>query len=232
MEEMGAGLPAWLTTLSWAFIATAVISAGAILYDLYGRGHRQPQRVMEALWPLSALYLGPLALPVYNRFGRTRSATWQGKSGTTVDRSITATAVPSGLPGGVSSGLAHVVAVPFVVATGLTIANVDMWAMVAIITVLATALIFAFEYVFFTAKDRRVPGLRGVRPALVVATITVVAFDLGMLGWMLILYYNEIMPAAGDVRFTFLMQVGLILGTLTAYPAMRLLASRRNKAAV
>ncbi len=78
MEEMGAGLPAWLTTLSWIFIATAMVSAGAILYDLYGRGHRQPQRVMEAVWPLSALYLGPLALPIYNRFGRTRSATWQG----------------------------------------------------------------------------------------------------------------------------------------------------------
>ncbi len=232
MEEMGAGLPAWLTTLSWAFIATAVVSAVAILYDLYGRGHRQPRQVMEAVWPLSALYLGPLALPIYNRFGRTSSATWQGKSGTTLDRSVTASAVRSGLPGGVSSGLAHVVAVPFVVATGLTIANLDMWAMVVIIAVLATALIFVFEYVFFTAKDRRVPGLKGVRPALVVATITVVAFDLGMLGWMLILHYTENMPAAGDVRFTFLMQVGLILGTLTAYPAMRLLASRGNKAAV
>ena len=229
---MGAGLPAWLTTLSWIFIATAMVSAGAILYDLYGRGHRQPQRVMEAVWPLSALYLGPLALPIYNRFGRTRSATWQGQAGATPDRSLAASAVRSGLPGGVSSGLAHVVAVPFVVATGLTIANVDMWAMVAIITVLATAMIFAFEYVFFTAKDRRVRGLSGVRPALVVATITVVAFDLGMLGWMLILYYTETMPAAGDVRFTFLMQVGLILGTLTAYPAMRFLATRGNKVAV
>ena len=232
MEEMGAGLPAWLTTLSWVFIATAAISAAAILYDIYGRGHRQPQRVMEAVWPLSALYLGPFALPIYNRFGRTHSATRRAKAGATVDRSITASAVRSGLPGGVSSGLAHVVAVPFVVATGLTIAGVDMWAMVAIITVLATALIFTFEYVFFTAKDRRVPGMRGVRPALVVATITVVAFDLGMLGWMVLLYINDIMPAASDVRFTFLMQVGLILGTLTAYPAMRFLTSRGNKVAV
>ena len=232
MEEMGAGLPAWLTTLSWIFIATAVMSAAAIVYDVYGRGHRQPHRVMEAVWPLSALYLGPLALPIYNRFGRTHSAEWRERAGMSPERSLTATAVRSGLPGGVSSGLAHVVAVPFVVATGLTIANVDMWAMVAIITVLATALIFVFEYVFFTSKDRRVPGLSGVRPALAVAAITVVAFDLGMLGWMLILYYTESMPAAGDVRFTFLMQVGLILGTLTVFPAMRLLASRGTKVAV
>jgi len=231
MEDMQAGLPAWLTTLSWIFIATAVASAAAILYDIYGRGHRQPQRIMEAVWPLSALYLGPLALPAYNRFGRSRSTVWQQHAAAASDHSPTAAAVQSALPGGVWSGLAHIVAVPLVVATGLTIANVDMWAMIAIITVLATAGIFLFEYLFFTSKDRRVPGLAGVRPALVVATITVVAFDLGMIGWMLMLYYTENMPAAGDVRFTFLMQIGLILGTLTAYPAMRLLASRRTRVA-
>jgi len=232
MEEMGAGLPAWLTTLSWIFIATAVMSAAAIVYDVYGRGHRQPHRVMEAVWPLSALYLGPLALPIYNRFGRTHSAEWRERAGMSTERSLTATAVRSGLPGGVSSGLAHVVAVPFVVATGLTIANVDMWDMVAIITVLATAGIFAFEYLVFTSRDRRVPGLAGLRPALVVSLVTVIAFDLGMLGWMMILYYSENMPPAGDVRFTFLMQIGLILGTLTVYPAMRYFAARKQAAAL
>ena len=138
----------------------------------------------------------------------------------------------SGLPGGVSSGLAHGVAVPLVVATGLTITGLDMWAMVVLITVLATALIFVFEYVFFTARDRRVPGLSGVRVAVVVALVTVVAVDLGMLGWMLVQHDTDSMPAAGDMRFTFLMQVGLILGTLTAYPAMRWLAARGTRVAV
>jgi len=219
MEEMGAGLPAWLTTLSWVWIAAAVVSAIWIGRDIFARGHRQPNTWLDVIWPLAALYLGPLAVPVYNRFGRAR------------DEDFTATAVRSGLPGGVTSGLAHIVAVPFVVATGLTIANVDMWAMVAIITVLATAGIFAFEYLVFTSRDRRAPGLAGLRPALAVALITVVAFDLGMLGWMLILYYTESMPAAGDIRFTFLMQVGLILGTITVYPAMRYFAARKATAA-
>lgn len=219
MEEMGAGLPAWLTTLSWVWIAAAAVSAIWIGRDIFARGHRQPNKWLDVIWPLAALYLGPLAAPVYNRFGRAR------------DEDLTATALRSGLPGGVTSGLAHIVAVPFVVATGLTIANVDMWAMVAIITVLATAGIFAFEYLVFTSRDRRVPGLAGLRPALAVALITVVAFDLGMLGWMLILYYTESMPAAGDIRFTFLMQVGLILGTITVYPAMRYFAARKATAA-
>lgn len=38
------------------------------------------------------------------------------------------------------------------------------------------------------------------------------------------------MPAATDVRFTFLMQVGLILGTLTAAPIARHLARRGTNA--
>lgn len=29
-------------------------------YDVYIRGLRQPMRVMEAVWPLTALYLGVL----------------------------------------------------------------------------------------------------------------------------------------------------------------------------
>lgn len=227
MEEMGAGLPAWVESLAWLFLVVAVASAAAIVYDIRARGRRQPKKVMELMWPLAALYLGPLALPAYNRFGRTGDVSSADQS---LPAPLTVTAVQSGLPGGVSSGLAHIVAVPFVVATGLTISNVDMWAMVAIITVLATAGIFAFEYFVFTSRDRRVPGLGGVRPALVVALVTVVAFDLGMLGWMLFLYYGDYMPAAGDIRFTFLMQIGLVLGTLTAFPAMRLLAARGKPA--
>lgn len=51
----------------------------------------------------------------------------------------------------------------------------------------------------------------------------------GMLGWMLVVHHTENMPATGDIRFTFLMQVGLVLGTVTALPAMRLLIARGIK---
>lgn len=215
MDEMGSGLPEWLTTVAWLYIAAAVVIAAVITREILVGGHRQQPAVMNVLWPLAALYLGPFAIPAFRRYGRHRSD------------DLTAAAVRSGLPGGVSSGLAHIVAVPFVVATGLTLAGLDMWAMVAIITVLATAGIFAFEYFVFTARDRRVPGPTGIRTALVVAVATVLAFDLGMLGWMVLLHFSESMPAATDVRFTFLMQIGLILGTITAFPALRILAARK-----
>ena len=46
---------------SWTALAVAFLSAGAVVYDIYGRGYRQQMRVMEAVWPVTALYAGPLA---------------------------------------------------------------------------------------------------------------------------------------------------------------------------
>jgi hypothetical protein len=39
-------------------------------HDIFGRGHRQQMGVMEAVYPITALYLGPLALVLYWRWGR------------------------------------------------------------------------------------------------------------------------------------------------------------------
>ena len=54
------------------------VSAAAIVYDICGRGLRQPMRVMEAVWPITALYLGPLGWPAYARLGRTTANAAEG----------------------------------------------------------------------------------------------------------------------------------------------------------
>ena len=59
--------------------------------------------------------------------------------------------------------------------------------------------------------------------------MTVLAFDVGMGGWMLVMHYLLFMPPPTDVTFLFLMQVGLILGFLTAYPAVLWLVRRGIK---
>lgn len=50
--------PLWLTVISWVSLSIAFLCAGAILYDLYVRGYRQHMWIMEAVWPITALYLG------------------------------------------------------------------------------------------------------------------------------------------------------------------------------
>jgi hypothetical protein len=218
MDEMGSGLPAWLTTLSWLWIVAAIISAAIVAFDVYRRGDRPQRPIVAAIWPLSALYLGPLAIVLQRRNVRRREVPAAAPK--------TQSGLALGLQGGVASGLAHIVGVPIVVLTGLTIANVDMWAMVAIITVLATIMLVLFELAVVASPADRQAAATRLRTAAVIALVTVVAFDVGMLGWMLVLYYSDSMPMATDVRFTFLMQVGLVLGTLTAAPIVSRLSRR------
>ncbi len=66
----------WLKSLAWFAIGIAFVSAALVLFDMYGRGYRQKMRVMEAVWPLTALYFGPLAVWGYWRFGRPQSQRW------------------------------------------------------------------------------------------------------------------------------------------------------------
>lgn len=90
-------------------------------------------------------------------------------------------------------------------------------------------MLFAFEY---STASRRDVGGRTVGAALLVATVTVLAFDLGMGGWMLVLHFNEPLPPLASADFLFLMQIGIVLGFLTGYPAVALMLKRGTKVAV
>jgi hypothetical protein len=158
MEPM---IPMWLTVVSWIFVGVAVLCAAALLYDIYGRGYRQRTSVMEAVWPITALYLGPLALWAYNRWGRPRSEKWQKEHGGAPDKSLPAAAATGGTPGGAASAVGHVLGVPLVVFSGLAIAGEALWAMILVIAVIATLLLFVFEYFFSTVPTRGLPRARG-----------------------------------------------------------------------
>ncbi len=72
--------PLWLTVISWVSLGVAILCAAPILHDLFGRGYRQHMWIMEAVWPITALYFGPLALWAYFRWGRTPAAAdWRAR---------------------------------------------------------------------------------------------------------------------------------------------------------
>ena len=225
-------IPGWLTAVSWAYVGLALLCAAAILYDVYGRGYRQPTGVMDVVWPVTALYFGPLALPAYHRWGRPRSEKWQREHGFAPEKSLPVAAATGGIPGGAASAVGHVIGVPLVVLTGLTIAGQSLWVMILAIAAIATALLFVFEYFFSTVPTRGLSSGEGLTVALLIALVTVLAFDVGMGGWMLVMHYVLFMPPLTDVTFLFLMQVGLILGFLTGYPAVLWLLRRGIKTTV
>lgn len=210
--------PGWLTAISWLFVAVALGSAAFIAYDLLGRGRRLRTGAMSPLWPITALYFGPLAVWAYLREGA------RSKTG------FSAEAFTAGAPGGAASLIGHLIGVPLVVTGGLTIAGLDLWPMIAAIALIATALLFAYEFFVATVPERRLAPGRGAVVAAFIALATVLAFDVGMGGWMLFLHFGWIMPSVTEVSFLFLMQIGLVLGFLTGYPMVRLLVGRGVKA--
>ncbi|WP_337061032.1 hypothetical protein [Kineococcus sp. G2] len=74
--------PTWLTVVSWIALAVAFTSAAAVLVDTCARGgYRQHVEVMEIVWPITALHLGPVAVRGYVRFGRKESHKWMQEHG-------------------------------------------------------------------------------------------------------------------------------------------------------
>lgn len=227
---MGANLPSWVTPVAWTYVVLAAICALTIACDIFLRGQRQPSRAMEIVWPVTALYLGPFALLAYARYRRPGPG--PGRATAPDPRPAgTTNALGLGLPGGAASVVAHLVGVPLVVLTGWTIAGLDMWAMVAVIAVIALGLLFVFEYSSRAAASTPEGGRSTPLRAATVALATIVAFDVGMVGWMVVLHLGALMPAADDVNFVFLMQIGVVLGLATAYPVISRLGHRRSMAA-
>ncbi|QIK67842.1 DUF4396 domain-containing protein [Nocardioides sp. HDW12B] len=207
-------VPDWVTPIAWIFLVLAVVSAVVITVDV-ARGRRHGSVAADLVWVAAALYLGPAAVVLHRRHvARTADAT----------RDSEPSPAEVGLPGGGASAVAHLVGVPLVIASGLTIAGIDLWVMIIVIGVLAVALLLGYELLAGRAHGagRRPPLARAAGAAV----LTVLAFDVGMGGWMVVLHYNELMPPATEGSFWFLMQLGILLGLLTGYPAARWLVER------
>ena len=222
--QMESQIPNWLTPVAWVFLGLALASAAAIAFDIYARRHRHSTVAVEVVWITSALYLGPFALALYGRSERSAATTSSGDEVAVPHDANHSVGAVAGLPGGSASAVAHLIGVPLVIASGLTIAGIDLWVMILVIGVLAMALLFVYE----RAADHGRAGVIPVGTALAAAVITVLAFDIGMAGWMLLLHFTERMPPATDAAFWFLMQIGVVLGLATGYPAVRWLAQRRR----
>jgi hypothetical protein len=225
MDMMQPSIPGWLTPVAWTYIALALLSTAVIAADIYLVRRRQTSVATELVWVTSGLYLGPFAIAAYLRRGRAdETSTSADAHGAALGSRDTAVAV---LPGGGASAVAHLVAVPFVVAAGWTIAGLAMWPMIILIAILVIVILAVYERVasgHSAGRTRRI----SIGAALLTAVVTVVAFDVGMVGWMLFLHFNNAMPGVTEGTFWFLMQIGVIVGLATGFPAVKWLLSREQ----
>ena len=228
--------PTWLTATAWGALALAFASAAVILVDVYGRRHRQQMGVMEAVWPVTALYFGPVAVWAYRRYGRPMSPRWREEQG--LDE-------PPGKPHSATVGigvshcgagctLGDIIAATAIFGLGITIAGTALWAEMIGSYVLAVTLGLAFQY--FAIAPMRGLGLRnGIRAAAKADILSLTAFEVGLFGWMALMtfvFFPDPHLHPDSPVYWFLMQIGMVIGFATSWPANVWLIRRGIKEAM
>jgi Domain of unknown function (DUF4396) len=228
--------PQWLTVVAWVALAAAAAGVADILVDVFGRGHRQRMWVMEVVWPVTALYAPGLANVAYRRWGRPRSPRWRREHGAPADDE---TPMPVATALGVTHcgtgcTLGDIAGAVIVFLLAWELAGRSLWPEYIVNFGLAFALGIVFQYL--TIAPMRGLGVRkGLVAALKADTFSLVAFEIGMFGWMALVqlvWFSSSGLHPDHAAYWFLMQVGMLLGFMTAYPVNWWLLRRGLKEAM
>ncbi|HEX6802547.1 MAG TPA: DUF4396 domain-containing protein [Terriglobales bacterium] len=220
----------WLTFISWAYLAFCIGSASFMVADFF-RGHRQRMWIMHLVWPVTALYLGPMAVLLYaSTRPLTLSESPQPKGRfrelmkkASPTREQVAVAV-SHCGAGCVLGDIIGEATLFVAGGSLStrVAGSDFATRVVFDFILAYILGIVFQYFTIIPMQSRKPG-KGILAAMRVNTISILAFEFGMFAWMALSRF-VLFPVPRRIHpnvavFWFMMQIAMIVGWFTAYPA-------------
>jgi len=209
---------AWLS-LGTAFLCAAIITAHEI---------KNPQKmtVMNLVWPLTALYLSVLGLLMYFRLGvpMAKSHGHQGgdsemkmgrKAGPTVaDTAVSATHCGAGCV------LGDIVSEVAVYASGAVIFGSMLWASLGWDFVAAWSLGIAFQY-FTIVPMHKLSPVDGLIAAVKADTLTIITFQIGMYGWMLLVHFRlfaELHLQPDQAVYWLMMQVAMVCGFITSLP--------------
>jgi hypothetical protein len=201
--------PHWFELLAWAALGLGFASALVIAADIFLLGNRQHMAIMNLVFPLTALYMGPVALWLYLSRGRrmshkqmhakpmmereARDSWWQ------VAWMIGATA---------ELGPEYILDLPLAWIFGIL-----------------------FQYFAIAPLRGQVGELAPLWDAIKSDTLSVLSFEVGLFGWMAIVHYVIWQPPLpiDSSSYWFMMQIGMILGFLTSWPVNRWLLRKGVK---
>jgi hypothetical protein len=176
---------------------------------------------MDVVWPLTALSSGPLGWLAYRRWGRLNSPRYRHETAVRGHYPFSVSVGISDTHCGAGCALGDVISEWVLFAVGATIAGVALWP--EYIADFALAFVFGIAFQYFAIAPMRHLGFRdGVIAALKSDTLSVITFEIGLFGWMALMFFvffghPHLQP--DHAAYWFLMQIGMILGFLTSYPA-------------
>ncbi|HEY4085547.1 MAG TPA: DUF4396 domain-containing protein [Bryobacteraceae bacterium] len=172
---------------------------------------------MNLVWPITGLYFGPIALWAYLTFGRGASP---GQEGRSKQGPFWQKVFVGSSHCGAGCTLGDFAGEWIIFFTGLTVAGSILWADYCADFLLAYILGIVFQY-FAIAPMRNLSGWQGIKAAIKADTISLVAFEVGMFGWMAFssefLFYPR--PEPTRIVYWFSMQIAMVVGFATAFPA-------------
>ena len=110
-----------------------------------------------------------------------------------------------------------------VFALGWTIAGATVWPEILLDFPLAWSFGVVFQYFTIVPMRKRVNVRQGLWMAIRADTLSIIAFQVGLFGWMIVsatLLWNPPLPI-NSASHWWMMQIGMILGFLVAYPVNR-----------
>jgi hypothetical protein len=206
----------WLHGVAIVSLSLAVVSLLVIVIDL-SAGHSQKMAIMNVVWPLTALYAGPLGLWAYYKIGRLStkgSAKDEGK-----EMPFWQAVVIGVSHCGSGCTLGDLVAEWFVLAVPLSFLGRKLFG--TWLLDFALAFLFGVAFQYFSIKPmRNLSPAQALWAALKADALSLTSWQLGMYGWMafaiFVVFHHEL-DKTGPV-FWFMMQIAMLAGFITAFP--------------
>jgi hypothetical protein len=219
--------PEWLTAIAIIHLILSVLSALFVVGHILD-GHRQKMAVMNFVWPITALWSGPLGLAAYWMIGM-QGKRAEGKGAKPFWQSV----LIGDAHCGAGCTLGDFVGEWLVYLVGITIAGSVLWANYLFDFALAYIFGIFFQY-YSIAPLQGLSGWDAIKAAVKADTVSLVAFEIGMFAWMgfasQVLFHPKLQPT--QPAYWYMMQVAMLVGFLTAYPANWWLIRRKLKPAM
>ena len=225
--------PDWFELLAWASLGLGFASALVIIADIVVLGNWQHMAIMDLAFPLTALYMGPIALGAYfargRRMSRKRMHMQMWMHGSQPRDSLWQVSL-SDSHCGAGCALGDIGGEWIVWATAWAIGSTASLGPEYILD-LPLAWIFGilFQYFVIAPVRGQVGQLAPLGDAIKSDTLSVLSFEVGLFGWMAVAQYLIWSPPIDSSSHWFIMQIGMMLGFLTSWPVNRWLLRRGIK---
>src|SRR5699024_168256 len=229
-----------LTVISIISIGIGILQGIYITIDVI-RHPQQMMSIMNIVWPLIGLYFPIIGIIAYEKLGKNKTSSSKQKEESQSSGHehvheekpfwqsvfVSTTHCSSGCSLGDIAGL------PIVVLTGFTIGGVMLFGEFLVQFILAYLFGIAFQYYGMSLHPDE-SFKKGIINAIKADTLSLIAFEIGMFGWMALVHFVFFTqpPEPTTATYSFMMQLAMMLGFCTSYPANWLLVKKGVKHAM